>query len=167
MASRFTSQTTAEQTNSDIEKQPQETDWRKPTPPDSAGFKDRIAHFTWPWFASTMSTGALAVVIANTPNTFPGLRTIGKIFFIVDLVMFVLFTIAMSLRAFWFPRRFLASLNHPVEGLFFGAYWVSVSLILNCTQAYGVPECGPWLPKALLVLFWMYCAVVLLVAVGQ
>jgi C4-dicarboxylate transporter/malic acid transport protein len=136
-------------------------------PPDSAGFKDRIAHFTWPWFATTMSTGALAVVLGQTPNKFDGLQTIGKIFFILDLVLFALFTFAMFLRAFWFPRRFLASLHHPVEGLFFGSYWVSVSLILNCMQAYGVPNTGPWMIKALNVLFWIYCAVVLMVAIGQ
>ncbi|KAI5367880.1 Putative transporter protein SLAC1/Mae1/ Ssu1/TehA [Septoria linicola] len=138
-----------------------------PNPPDSAGFKDRIAHFTWPWFSCTMSTGALAVLLANTPNRFDGLWTIGTIFFIIDLILFVLFTVAMSLRAFWFPKRFLASLHHPVEGLFFGSYWVSVSLILNASQAYGVPNCGPWLVDALRVLFWLYCAIVLLVGVGQ
>lgn len=42
-----------------------------------------------------------------------------------------------------------------------------MSLILNGAQSYGVPSCGPWLPRALLVLFWMYCAIVLMVAVGQ
>jgi tellurite resistance protein TehA-like permease len=73
----------------------------------------------------------------------------------------------MSLRAFWYPRRFLASLHHPVEGLFFGSYWVSVSLILNATQGYGVPSCGPWLVRALLVTFWLYCGIVLVVGVGQ
>lgn len=139
----------------------------EPNPPKSADFKDRIAHFTWPWFATTMSTGALAVVLAQTPNRFPGLTTIGKIFFIFDIVLFTLFNIAMGLRAFWFPKRFRGSLHHPVEGLFFGAYWVSASLILNATQSYGVPNCGPWLVKAIEVLFWLYCAVVLLVAIGQ
>lgn len=91
-------------------------------PPDSADFMDRIAHFTWPWFACTMSTDAMAVVIANMPNRFDGLDVNGTIFFIVDLVLFVLFNIAMGLRAFWFPRRFRASLHHPVGGLFFGSY---------------------------------------------
>lgn len=137
------------------------------SPPDSASFKDRIAHFTWPWFATTMSTGALAVVLGQTPNKFDGLQTIGKIFFILDLVLFGLFNVAMALRAYWFPRRFLASLHHPVEGLFFGSYWVSVSLLLNCMQAYGVPSTGPWLIKAINVLFWIYCAIVLVVAIGQ
>jgi len=136
-------------------------------PPDSASFKDRVAHFTWPWFACTMSTGAVAVVLSQTPNQFNGLKVIGKIFFIFDLVLFSFFNIIMILRAFWFPRRFIASLHHPVEGLFFGSYWVSVSLILNATQSYGVPACGPWLTHALLVLFWIYCAVVLVVGIMQ
>lgn len=114
-----------------------------------------------------MSTGALAVVLHNTPNRFTGLDTIGVIFFILQLVLFVLFTIAMCLRAFWFPRRFLASLHHPVEGLFFGSYWVSVSLILNATQGFGVPKSGPWLIVALRVCFWIYCGIVLVVAVAQ
>ncbi|TKA31414.1 hypothetical protein B0A50_02260 [Salinomyces thailandicus] len=132
-----------------------------------AGFRDRIAHFTWPWFACTMSTGAVAVVLSQTPNTFAGLMTIGKIFFIFDLVLFVLFTGFITTRFILVPEKLPASLHHPVEGLFFGAYWVSVSLILNSMQAYGVPSTGPWLVKAIEILFWIYCAVVLLVAIFQ
>ena len=114
-----------------------------------------------------MSTGALAVVLAQTPNRFRGLETIGKIFLIVDIVLFVAFNAAIYARFVMDPRKLTKSLHHPPEGLFFGAYWVSVSLILNCTQSYGVPNCGPWLVKALEVLFWIYCAIVLLVAIGQ
>jgi tellurite resistance protein TehA-like permease len=114
-----------------------------------------------------MSTGSLAVVLAQTPNRFPGLQTIGKIFFIVDIVLFVLFNCAMCTRFVLVPRKLLASLHHPVEGLFFGAYWVSVALILNCCEQYGVPNTGFWLVRALRVLFWIYCAVVLLVAIFQ
>jgi tellurite resistance protein TehA-like permease len=114
-----------------------------------------------------MSTGAIAVVIAQTPNRFTGLTTIGKIFFLLDLVMFITFTIATIARFIINPRKVLHSLYHPVEGLFFGAYWVSAGLIINCTQSYGVPECGPWLVRALYVLFWMYCVVVLAVGIFQ
>jgi tellurite resistance protein TehA-like permease len=114
-----------------------------------------------------MSTGALAVVIAQTPNKFPGLMTIGKVFYILDIVMFVAFTALMGTRFLINPRKFVRSLYHPVEGLFFGSFWVSIGLILNCAQSYGVPSSGPWLVKALNVLFWIYCVTVLLVAIFQ
>ena len=71
-----------------------------------------------------MSTGAIAVVLAQTPNRFRGLNVIGKIFFIVDLVMFVTFTGIKCYRFIASPAKFMRSLHHPVEGLFFGAYWV-------------------------------------------
>ncbi|RMZ12895.1 hypothetical protein D0862_02515 [Hortaea werneckii] len=135
--------------------------------PKYAGFRDRIAHFTWPWFACTMSTGAIAVVLAQTPNRFTGLQTIGKIFYILDIVLFVCFTALITLRFILVPSKLPASLHHPVEGLFFGAFWVSISLIMNCMQSYGVPNTGPWLIRAIEVLFWIYCAVVLLVAIFQ
>lgn len=114
-----------------------------------------------------MSTGAVAVVLDGTPNQFNGLRVIGKIFFILDIILFLLFTVMITWRFILVPRKLAASLYHPVEGLFFGAYWVSASLILNCTQSYGAPSTGPWLINALTVLFWIYCAVVFLVAVFQ
>jgi tellurite resistance protein TehA-like permease len=114
-----------------------------------------------------MSTGAVAVVIAQTPNRFAGLQTIGKIFFITDLVLFAVFTGCMATRFILAPRKLLASLHHPVEGLFFGSYWVSVALIFNCTQLYGGPSTGPWLPKALEICFWTYCSFVFCVGVGQ
>jgi len=130
-------------------------------------FRHRLEHFTWLWFACTMSTGALTVVLASTPHRFPGLDQISKIFFITDLVLFVAFTILIITRFVLVPHKLFSSLRNPSEGLFFGTYWVSVSLILNCTQLLAVSSCGPWLVKALEILFWIYCAIVLLVAVFQ
>ncbi|CAG5163850.1 uncharacterized protein ALTATR162_LOCUS6561 [Alternaria atra] len=136
-------------------------------PPQEVGLRDRIVHFTWPWFACTMSTGSLAVVLGNTPNTFTGLQTIGKIVFIFDLVLFTIFNLCMLARFILVPRKLLGSLHHPVEGLFFGTYWVSVALILNCTYIYGNTSTGAWLTKALEIVYWMYCAAAFLVGVIQ
>ncbi|KNG51721.1 malic acid transporter [Stemphylium lycopersici] len=136
-------------------------------PPEEVGLRDRLAHFTWPWFACTMSTGALAVVLGNTPNTFTGLQTIGKVVFIFDLVLFTIFNICMLTRFILIPRKILGSLHHPVEGLFFGTYWVSVSLILNCTYTYGNSSTGAWLTKALEITYWMYCAASFLTGIIQ
>ncbi|KAF1919659.1 voltage-dependent anion channel [Ampelomyces quisqualis] len=114
-----------------------------------------------------MSTGAVAVVLGNTPNTFTGLKTIGKIFFILDIVLFLLFTGLMITRFCLVPRKLTASLHHPVEGLFHGTYWVSVALILNCAYVYGNGEVGAWLTEALNICFWIYCAISFTVSVAQ
>jgi len=119
------------------------------------------------WFASTMSTGAVAVVIGQTPFSFSGLETIGKIFFIVDLVMFVMASILITARFILRPGAISKSMHYPAEALFFGSFWVSIALILNCTQVYGVPSCGPWLVVTIRVCFWIYSALVIFVAVFQ
>lgn len=114
-----------------------------------------------------MSTGALAVVLGNTPNSFTGLQTIGEIFYIFDIVLFLVFNGLMITRFVLVPRKLLASLHHPVEGLFHGTYWVSVALILNGAYVYGNEKTGAWLTKALEASFWIYCAVAFIVGVAQ
>jgi C4-dicarboxylate transporter/malic acid transport protein len=130
-------------------------------------FIDRVSHFTWTNFASTMSTGSIAVLLSQQPYTFRGLRTIGKIFFILDLIMFVAFNVIIILRFRKRPWKFSKSLHWPPEALFFGTYWVSIALILTCIQQYGIPACGSWLVKVMEVLFWLYAASALLVAIFQ
>lgn len=73
----------------------------------------------------------------------------------------------MVTRFILVPRKLLASLHHPVEGLFCGTYFVSVALILNCTHIYGNGKTGAWLAKALEVCFWIYCAIAFIVGVVQ
>jgi tellurite resistance protein TehA-like permease len=140
---------------------------RKHYPRDCCCPKRQTLTLHRPWFDVTMSTGALAVVLAVTPNRFPGPDTIGKIFFILDLVLFVAIAATMIARFVMTEASFSSSLHHPVEGFFVGAFWVSISLILDCVQLYGVPSSGPWLVKALEILFWIYCAFALVVAIFQ
>ncbi len=114
-----------------------------------------------------MSTGGIAVLLGQTPLRFKGLTVIGKIFFLLDLCMLLIGIALMLTRFIVRPRVINKSMHHPPEALFFGAFWVSLALILNCTQIYGVPACGPWLVTALRVSFWLYAALVLLVAIFQ
>lgn len=65
------------------------------------------------------------------------------------------------------PAALSKSLHHPKESFFFGAFLVSLVLIINCIQQYGVPSAGGWLIKTLEVLFWMYSAIALLAVILQ
>lgn len=130
-------------------------------------FAQRSLRITWGWFPVTMSTGAMASLIAQQPYTFRGLHTIGTIFYIVDLVFFCVFTLLIAGR---FARKFRAlptSLHHPSESFFFGSWWVSIALLITGAQVYGTPHCGEWLVHALRVVFWMYFGCALVVAVFQ
>ena len=129
--------------------------------------RERVKHFTWSNFECTMSTGAIATLLSQQPNSFHGLRTVGKIFFILDLVLFIMFTALIIFRFWIVPRALKASLHHKHESFFFGTFWVSLGLIIYCVQQYAVPSCGPWLIKALEVCFWLYAGSVMLVAIFQ
>lgn len=43
------------------------------------GLRERLLHFTWPWFISTMSTGGLGIVLAETPHRFRGKFSISRL----------------------------------------------------------------------------------------
>jgi C4-dicarboxylate transporter/malic acid transport protein len=114
-----------------------------------------------------MSTGAIATLLGQQPFSFTGLKTIGKIFFILDLVLFVTFSVCITYRFAKNPGSLKRSLHHPHESFFFGSFFVSIALIIYCMEQYGVPSCGPWLVRTLEVLFWTYAGTVMFVAVFQ
>lgn len=135
--------------------------------PSKLPWKKRLDHFTWSWFECTMSTGALATLLGQQPYNFTGLKTIGKIFFILDIVIFLMFSACITYRFIHNRGSLKLSLHHPHESFFFGSFFVSIALIIYCIEQYGVPSCGPWLVKTLEILFWLYAAIVMLVAVFQ
>ncbi|KAM0271389.1 hypothetical protein ACHAQH_009111 [Verticillium albo-atrum] len=136
-------------------------------PKEPLPFSERAMRVTWAWFPATMSTGSLASLISVQPYTFPGLTVIGKIFYITTLILFVSFTTLIVTRFAFKPRALTTSLHHPSESFFFGSFWVTIALILNGATLYGVPDSGPWLVSALRVLFWIYMACALIVAVFE
>lgn len=139
----------------------------QPTSRGKVSVRDRLAHFTWAWFETNMATGGLAALLSQQPNTFRGLLTIGKILFLLDLVLFLVFCGLMITRFVINPAALTRSLHHPHESFYFGAFWVSIDFILYDAQVYGVPAAGPWLIKALEVCFWLYACCAILVVVFQ
>jgi len=137
---------------------------------ERVSIRDRLKHWTWANFEITMSTGAISILLAQQPYTFHGLQTIGKVFFIIDLVLFVLNCVMITTRFLLHDNPWKAlkrSLHHPHESFFFGAFWVSVNLIIYSAQMYGAPGERPWLAKALEICFWIYVGCALITVVFQ
>lgn len=129
--------------------------------------RERVHHFTWTWFTTSMSTSGIALVIFQTPHRFNGLTIIGEMFFLLSVVMFLLYTTAIITRFILFPKAFIASLSHPPESLFFPTFWISIVSILSNMAVYGVAGTGEWFEVTIRVLFWTYTFCAFSVAVGQ
>lgn len=134
--------------------------------PRKLSLRERLCHFTWAWYTLTMSTGGLALLIINQPNTFRGLREIGLAVYILNLVFFAFCCTMMTLR-FIFHGCLLTSLRHEREGLFFPTFWLSIATIICGLQKYFGNDASDAFLMAINVLFWAYCAFTFLVAVIQ
>lgn len=152
-------------------------DMESRTPPSSfaekgsslgpVGFKERIHHFTWAWYTLTMSTGGLALLIANQPHTFPGLHYIGVTIYFMNIFFFVLVCSLMVTR-FVLHGCVLSSLKHDREGLFFPTFWLSIATIICGLHKYfGSVDPSSSLLIAEVALFWIYCLCTLIVAIVQ
>ncbi|TID00153.1 Malic acid transport protein [Colletotrichum higginsianum] len=130
-------------------------------------FKARLHHFTWAWFTLTMSTGGLSLLIFAQPHQFPGLRQIGTVVYVVNIILFVLVCSAMLARFFLYPGDMKRSLTHEREGFFFPTFFLSIATLITSTNRYAIPEHDETLVWAIQVAFWGYLIVTLMLAIGQ
>lgn len=166
---------------------PDEADTSANNWPANVVWKKRIRHFTWTFFTMTMATGGIANVL-NTgsvlcpsessertdgtdssipvPFRFRGLDVIGTVFFLFNVLLFILNIIIISLRFYFFPKTFRASFLHPTESLFVPASVVSFGTILINISQYGLGETGDWLNTAVCVMFWIDCALAIIASCG-
>jgi C4-dicarboxylate transporter/malic acid transport protein len=129
----------------------------------SVSLRDRLKHFTFAWYAMTMSTGGVAFVLSVIPNRFDGLTGLGTAIFILNLFLFTCVTITICSRFILHPGTLKHSLTNPHEGFFFATFWLSLATMITNTTTYGIPNTGPWIITALRLAFWVYtiCATLL------
>jgi C4-dicarboxylate transporter/malic acid transport protein len=133
-----------------------------------------------------LSTAGISLLLAGTPHRFTGLTTIGKLFFILSIVLYAIALALIAVRFTTYPKSLWCSLMHPHESLFFPTVLLTCKLphlsyqsarhqvnvlqvasILACAQIYGSPYCGPWFPTAMRVTLWLYVSLAFTSAVLQ
>ncbi|KAI1659487.1 voltage-dependent anion channel-domain-containing protein [Daldinia decipiens] len=130
-------------------------------------FSQRLAHFTWAWFTLSMSTGGLALLIYAQPHQFPGLRQIGFVVYITNIVIFFGIVAAMIMRFVLHKGTFKTSITHSREAFFVPTVFLAIATIITGTQRYAIPEETTSAVWFISVLFWGYVAGSLFVAIAQ
>ncbi|KAK0615835.1 voltage-dependent anion channel-domain-containing protein [Bombardia bombarda] len=90
--------------------------------------KDRIACYQWTWFTMTMATGGVANCLFSIPFKSQWLNGIGLAFFLLNICLFIINCILISLRFYWRPGSFFNSFTDQLECLFIPAFIVSYVL---------------------------------------
>lgn len=114
-----------------------------------------------------MSTGGLALLIYAQPHQFPGLRQIGFVVYISNIVIFVGIVAAMTLRFVLHRGTFLTSITHSREAFFVPTVFLAIATIITGTQRYAIAEESVSLEWFISALFWGYVVGSLFVAIAQ
>ncbi|KAK2605864.1 hypothetical protein QQS21_003704 [Conoideocrella luteorostrata] len=131
------------------------------------GFKQRLHHFTWAWYTLPMSTGGLALLIFAQPHQFPGLKSIGLVVYIINILIFVTISSMMVARFFIHSGDMSQSIKHPREGFFLPTFFLAVATLITSTDRYAIPRNDVGLVWAVSGAFWVYVIVTLVLAIGQ
>ena len=125
-------------------------------------YGQRIKHYTWANYTLTMATGGISTLIAIQPHKFPGLITVGAVFYIFNLMLFTAVTMTLILRFTKYSGSFKASISHEREGLFLGPFFLSIATIITGTQKYVIEAYEidhpnrAWAITTMAVAFWAY-----------
>lgn len=129
--------------------------------PDEHGFRRIIRNFTPSWFIITMSTGVISILLHQLPYNGSGLQIISVVFFVLNLILFLLFTLISCLRYILYPQIFPAVLRHPHQSLFLATFPVGLATLINMTVLVCVPVWGRGMATFAWILWWIDSAMAL------
>ncbi|GAO48435.1 hypothetical protein SAICODRAFT_67445 [Saitoella complicata NRRL Y-17804] len=130
--------------------------------------RDRIKHFTPSWFSITMGTGIVSILLHQLPYQFPGLHVISTVIYLVNVILFVIFSVISIARYTIYPYIGVLMLKHPVQSMILGTVPMGLSTIVNMTVFVAVQDAGfgAWSWKLAWSLWWFDAIWSLLTCLG-
>lgn len=80
-------------------------------------WRNIIENFSFVWFTVSMDTGILGIILHNLPYEFHGVGILAAILYVLNLVLFIVFTSIYIIRIFMFPRKVKDSLVTDIDEL--------------------------------------------------
>lgn len=120
-----------------------------------------VRQFTPNWFAATMGTGILALALPQIPGAGPGLAPLGEALWLLDIVLFALFTGLYGARWALFPHEARRIFAHDSMSMFLGTIPMGLATIVNGLLAFGLPRFGAGAVAVAHGLWWVDAAMAL------
>ncbi len=117
--------------------------------------REMIRQFTPNWFAATMGTGILALALPQVPGAGPALHSIGAGLWLLNILLFTLFSALYAARwiMFWHEARQIFS--HSVLSMFIGTIPMGLATIVNGFVVFGLPLWGQSAIAIAHLLWWV------------
>lgn len=115
--------------------------------------REMIRQFTPNWFAVTMGTGILALVLPQVSGAGVLLHDIGEGLWLFNIFLFVVFSLLYAARwiLFWDEARRIFS--HSIVSMFIGTIPMGLATIINGFIYFGLPR---WGSDMTLVAQWLW-----------
>lgn len=120
-----------------------------------------IRQFTPNWFAVTMGTGILALALAAFPLPLPGLHAIAEGLWLLDVLLFSLFTGLYAARWLLFYQEAREIFAHATVSMFLGTIPMGLATLINGLLLFGLPHWGKAVVTLALGLWWLDAAMAL------
>jgi C4-dicarboxylate transporter/malic acid transport protein len=103
---------------------------------------DVVREFAPNWFTVTMGTGALAMALNQIPFPIPGAYEVAGGLWLLDIVLFALFTVLYAARWAFFFDGARQIFRHSVASMFLGAIPMGLATIINGFLVFGLTLWG-------------------------
>jgi C4-dicarboxylate transporter/malic acid transport protein len=103
---------------------------------------DVVREFSPNWFTVTMGTGAVALALNQMPYPFLGAHELAGGLWLLDMILFGLFTFLYTARWIFFFHEACRIFSHPVASMFLGAIPMGLATIVNGLLVFGLPLWG-------------------------
>lgn len=97
----------------------------------------------------------MSILFHQLPYNGHWLQIISIIFFVLNLALFLLFTLISCLRYILYPQIFPAVLRHPHQSLFVATFPVGLATLRNMTVLVCTPVWGHGMATFAWVLWWI------------
>ena len=124
-----------------------------------------IRQFTPNWFAVTMGTGILALALAAFPLPLAGLHAIAEGLWLLDVLLFSLFTGLYTARWLLFYQEAREIFAHATVSMFLGTIPMGLATLINGLLLFGLPRWGEAVLPLALGLWWLDAAMALVCGV--